>query len=95
MMKTYIKPTMQVVEVESNQQILAGLTTSVQTTGLEEKLRNDSPTHPLGERRVERRRRIRKKASPVGEALFFRLPWNHVSFIWAVCLAVFTELEDL
>jgi len=54
-MKTYIKPTMQVVEVEYNQQILAGLTTSVQTTGLEEKLTKDSTPIDSWENAMTRR----------------------------------------
>ena len=55
-MKTYIKPTMQVVEVESNQQILAGLTASVQTTGLgEDKLTKDSTPIDSWENAMTRR----------------------------------------
>jgi hypothetical protein len=61
MMKTYIKPTMQVVEVESNQQILAGLTASVKTTGLEEKLTKDSTPIDSWENAMTRRQTLWEK----------------------------------
>ena len=61
-MKTYIKPTMQVVEVETNQQILAGLTTSVQTSGLgEDKLTRDSAPIDSWESAMTRRHTLWEK----------------------------------